>query len=166
MRSIERVAVYPGSFNPFHQGHADIVKKAFSLFDFVVIAVGVNPDKKLSLTDEIKATEHVYEKVRKFLPYERYPNVRVEVFAGLLVDFIKERNEAAERAAEVDGSPKTEVVAVMKGLRNGQDLEYERAQQMWNEDLGITVPTVYFISDRRFIHVSSSAIRALKHFKK
>ena len=162
---MRRVAVYPGSFNPFHQGHADIIKKALNVFDTVIIAVGINPDKTASITDEINVTERVYKDVWKFLPAEKY-HVRVEVFSGLLKDFIVQRNESQEFIESKDFDKRDEIMAVLKGVRNAQDLEYERAQQYWNEDLGITVPTFLIISDRKFVHVSSSAIRALRHFKK
>ncbi len=68
---------------------------------------------------------------------------------GLLVDFVKDVGASA----------------VIRGIRNGQDLEYERTQQYWNEDLGIRVPTVCFITDRKLVHISSSAIRAVEKVK-
>jgi pantetheine-phosphate adenylyltransferase len=64
-------------------------------------------------------------------------------FNGLLVDAIKD----------------LEVCAVVRGLRNGHDLEYEANNQYWNEDLGCSVPFVYFLCDRAYSHISSSAIR-------
>jgi phosphopantetheine adenylyltransferase len=77
-------------------------------------------------------------------------------FKGLLVNFINELNE--DGRWPVDG--------VIRGLRNGSDLQYETNQQYWNEDLGISVPTVYFICDRNLGHISSSAIRQIATFKK
>lgn len=140
-----KVAIYPGSFNPWHEGHSDIVSKALQVFDLVVIAQGINPDKKLSETN-----------IPSVHTYGQFGNkVTVAKFNGLLTDFISHYN-----------STKDPIVAVIRGLRNGQDLEYEKTQQYWNEDLGIIVPTVCFITDRKLVHISSSAIRAVNKFKK
>lgn len=139
-----RIAVYPGSFNPWHDGHNDVLKKSLKVFDLVIIAVGQNPDKMVG-------SALAYQEVAKL--FENDKRIGVMPFSGLLVDFVKEVG----------------AVAVVRGIRNGVDLEYERTQQYWNEDLGIKVPTVCFITDRKLTHISSSAIRMvdkLKHDKK
>ena len=129
-----KIGVYAGTFNPWHKGHTDIVDKAILIFDKVIIAVGVNPEKE--------DTNH-----QVLLPesLEGLQNVQVKYFSGLLVDFVKK-----EKAS-----------AVIRGLRNGSDLQYEMCQQYWNEDLGLNVPVVYFICDRKLSHISSSMIRQL-----
>lgn len=123
-------AIYPGSFNPFHEGHLDVLKKALELFDIVVVASPY--DEK---TNILKS---------------KIPTIIFKTFKGSLVDFVKK-----EKAS-----------AVIRGLRNAQDFEYEKTMQYWNEDLGLVVPTIYIISDRSLVHVSSSAIRAVKKLKK
>ena len=130
-----RIAIYPGSFNPWHEGHYDVLKKALKVFDRVIIAVGENPDKPLTQAAAIANISNEFESDRR---------IAVVPFSGLLVDFIKD----------------TGATAIVRGIRNGVDLEYERTQQYWNEDLGIKIPTVCFITDRKLTHISSSAIRA------
>ena len=142
-----RKAVYPGSFNPWHQGHTDILKKALSVFDVVVVAHGFNPDKGIKAYSDF--TE-LYKEFPEYLDPDDYRHVWVKGFAGLLVDFVKD--EKAD--------------AVIRGLRNGHDLQYEMNQQYWNEDLGLVVPTVYFMCDRRYSHISSSAIKSINEAKK
>lgn len=135
-----RIAVYPGSFNPWHEGHYDVLKKSLKVFDQVIIAVGINPEKKLISADAVATISKEFEGDRR---------VAVMPFSGLLVDFVKDVG----------------AVAVVRGLRNGVDLEYERTQQYWNEDLGIKIPTVCFITDRKLTHISSSAVRMVNKLK-
>ena len=134
-------AIYPGSFNPWHEGHADVLKKALKVFDQVIIAIGKNPEKDgvASPSDNHRIPQEIRDDNR----------INVIVFDGLLVDVINRWG----------------VTAVIRGLRNGTDLEYERTQQYWNEDLCIKVPTICFITDRKLVHISSSAIRMVKKLK-
>lgn len=134
-----KIAVYPGSFNPWHEGHDDILAKALEVFDEIIIAQGVNPDKKISERTRLPVAIKV-----------KYGNrVTFAAFTTLLSEFVKS----------------TEAIAIVRGLRNSQDLEFERTQQYWNEDLGIKMPTVCFITDRKLTHISSTAIRTVKQFK-
>ena len=139
-----KTAIYPGSFNPWHGGHTDVLDKALKIFDRVVVAIGSNPEKA-----GIASNPSV-----QFFEEEYGDRVILLRFNGLLVDFIKELND--------DGWP---IDVVIRGLRNGQDLEFEKTQQYWNEDLGLEIPTVYFVSDRKLSHISSSAIRQIKSIR-
>ena len=132
-----KIAVYPGSFNPWHKGHDDILLKALAVFDKVVVARGINPEKKAS-----------FPALRKPL-VKNWPKVKTLEFSGMLNDLIKEHN----------------FCAIIRGLRNGDDLQYEMNQQYWYEDLGVEVPIVYFVCDRSLSHISSSAIRAISKIK-
>lgn len=138
-----KIALYPGSFNPWHKGHLDIVSKARSIFDRIIICRMVNHAK--SVWDP--------KSMREFasLP-EQFPkdSIQCETRGGLLVDVVKELG----------------CHAVIRGLRNGHDLQYEMNLQYWNEDLGLKVPVVYFVTDRALSHISSSAIREVGKFLK
>lgn len=140
-----KLGVYPGSFNPWHTGHEDVLNNALKVFDLVIIAVGMNPSKENNYNNPYN-NNGVF-RIPDLIRADKRVDVRV--FDGLLVDFLK----------EVDAT------AIIRGLRNGQDLEFEKVQQYWNEDLGIKIPTVCFISDRKLVHISSSAIRAVEKFK-
>lgn len=94
----------------------------------------------------------VYNKAMKI--FDRVDIIKYGVdFTGLLSDFLK--------------SPKTaKYDAIVRGLRNGYDLQYEQNQQYWYEDMGIKIPIVYFITDRTLGHISSSAIREVEKAKR
>lgn len=146
-----KVAIYPGSFNPFHRGHLDVIKQALKLFDKVIIAKGINPEKDRK-DDKFWTTKDCAELQKMIDSHE----VEIEDFEGLLSDFI---------LLTTIESDTIEDFAVIKGLRNGQDLEFEKNQQYWNEDLDVLIPFFYIISDRKYGHISSSAIRGLEKFK-
>lgn len=106
----------------------------------------------------------LFQKVTEFYSTpinEGSDKIQVHCFGGLLVDYVK-RQIAALPATRPD---KPHDVFLIKDLRNGIDFEYEKSMLYWNEDLGLTIPTFYVISDRKLTHVSSSAIRGLEKFK-
>jgi pantetheine-phosphate adenylyltransferase len=116
-----------------------MIEKGLKIFDKIVIAQGVNPDKSMASVN-IPSKE----------TYGTFGNrVQVMKFKGLLASIIEPDH-----------------TAILRGLRNGQDFEFEKTQQYWNEDLGITIPTVYVVCDRKLVHISSSAIRAVEKVKK
>ena len=144
-------AIYPGSFNPWHLGHEDILRKALGIFDEVVVARGINPEKENKTI--IISNNQLADAINGSLFDEdigNYKDYRVKcvTFNGLLVDEVKKQN----------------VNAVIRGLRNGDDLQYEMNQQYWSEDLGLKVPIVYFICDRKLSHISSSMLRMVGSF--
>ena len=132
-----KIGLYAGSFNPWHKGHEDILNKALKIFDKIIV---------------LQAHDINYLKIkdRSFLEVgKKYSNVETGFFKGLLVDTIKDLKPTA----------------LIRGLRNGHDLQYETNLQYWNEDLGMECPVMYFICDRQYSHISSSSIRELNLIK-
>lgn len=135
-----RIGIYAGSFDPFHQGHLDILLRAEELFDKVIVAVGINPDKKSG------SVEERLNAVRESLPFHE-----VRGFGGLLIDLVGEISAYAD-------------TSVVRGLRDGYDLQQEINQARFLEDLSPRIRTVWIPCDRRSQHISSTAIRALRKF--
>jgi len=133
------IGVYPGSFNPFHNGHFDILEKAEQVFDKVIIARGINPEK----TETV-----VNDDINPVLYYRQ-----TEGFAGFLTDYMSSKEKDAH-------------VTLVRGLRNGDDLAYEMNQISFMKDLKIDLKVVFFHCDREFEHISSSAIRNLEKINK
>lgn len=132
-----KIGVYAGSFNPFHKGHLDILRQAEKLFDLVILAVGDNPEKVGNRREAIPKgiTKHVI------------------VYHGLLTDTLKEI--ANEWVADV---------TLIRGLRDGDDLSYERNQIAYMKDMMPGLNVVYFVCDKQYEHVSSRSLRDLRKF--
>ena len=160
-----KVAIYPGSFNPFHNGHADVLNQASKTYDHIYIAIGINPDKSSNGSIE-QVRESIAETTGQWCAkgYSKYtPLVDVitktqyivQSYSGLLRDYVQ--------PFLLEKSWNTSII---KGIRDPQDFLYEQKMQYHNEDLGIKIPTFYVIADRNLVHVSSSAIRSIEKFKK
>jgi pantetheine-phosphate adenylyltransferase len=131
-----RIAVYPGSFDPVTNGHINILERSSRLFDHIIVAVVHNLSKcaVFSLPERVAllkaCTRHI-------------SNVEVEGFSGLLADFLKARG----------------CYVVIRGLRSITDFEYETCMSMMNRALWPKMETLFIMSDREYIHVSSSAVK-------
>lgn len=134
-----RIAVYPGSFNPFHVGHLAILKKAEQIFDKVIIAVGHNPAKP----DNSQKALHELSKMQSTMYHE------IVLIDGLLTDYVSHVEQSGCN------------VTVIKGLRNGADLDYEVNQLRFMKDMKPDFKVVYLPCDIEYEHVSSTAIRQL-----
>lgn len=143
-----KTGLYPGSFNPWHKGHQDILLKALKVFDRVIIAVGNNPAKPCT-HEELEERARAIE-MKNWGRVHLTGKVEVVRFEGLLQNVVNTFN----------------VHAIVRGLRNGHDLQYEMNQQYWYEDLGLTIPVTYFITDRSLGHISSSAIRSIEKLRR
>lgn len=138
---MERMAVYPGSFDPITLGHLDVIERAARLFDRVVVAVMHNPAKKgcfpvaqrLALIS--KATAHL-------------PNVTVDAWDGLLVEYVQ----------------RTGAACVVRGLRGAADFESESVMAQVNRQLLPGLETVFLAARPEHVHVSSSVVREAAGF--
>ena len=138
---MNRIAIYPGTFDPFTNGHMSLVERGLKLFDSMIIAVGYNPSKKyLFNVDEriaqIKDVVRVFEKVE------------VERFDGLLVDFAMKKN----------------VNVVIRGLRAVSDFEYELQLALMNRKLNRNLETVFLMPALRYIFLSSTIVKEAASF--
>ena len=132
-----RLAVYPGSFDPLTLGHVDIASRATTLFDVVVIGVAHNA---------AKAGRHLLD-VEERLALARtstshLPGVEVDLVPGLLADYCRGRGASA----------------IIKGLRNGSDLDAELPMALLNRDLGAP-ETVFLTASPAYAHISSSLVK-------
>ena len=136
-----RRAVCPGSYDPVTNGHVDVISRAATLFDDVVVAVLYNPAKRGTFT--------IDERVRLLEEsLAGSPNVTVQAFADrLLVDVCRELG----------------AVAIVKGLRGGTDFDYELPMARMNSHL-TGIETVFLPGDPRFAHVSSSLVKEVVHY--
>lgn len=132
-------AVYALSGDPIHNGHLDIIRRASRVFDEVLVAIGVNPEKKYLFSLE----ERLEMAVRSVQPI---PNARVAAFQGLLVDF------AYEQGVDV----------IIKGVRSSKDVEMENLLHLVGESQELGIDTFVLFARPHLMHVSSSAIKALQ----
>ena len=136
-----QTAICPGSFDPITLGHMDIIRRAAKMFEHVVVCVVYNANKKTFLTLE-ERREHVLRVTRDI------PNVTVDVWNGLLVDY----------------AGKFENPVVVRGLRAVSDFEYEFMMALTNKKLNAKVETVFLASDERYTYLSSSGVKEIAFF--
>ncbi len=129
-------AVYPGTFDPMTNGHLDIITRGARIFDQVLVAILRNPDKEplFSLDERVDVLKSVVG---------RLPNVRVETFDGLLVDYARSRSAQA----------------IVRGLRAMSDFEYEYQMALMNRRLGPDIETVYMMPSEATSYVSSRLVK-------
>ena len=132
----ERVAVYPGSFDPLTNGHVDIILRGARLFDRIVVAILRNAEKHPLFTPEERV-----EMAREV--FREHPNVDVDAFDGLLVDY------ASRRGASV----------IVRGLRAVSDFEFELQMALMNRRLGPDIETVFMMPAEQYTYVSSRLIK-------
>jgi pantetheine-phosphate adenylyltransferase len=131
-----RVAVYPGSFDPLTNGHVDIILRGARLFDRIVVAILRNaekhplftPDERVAMAEEV---------------FREHPNVDIDAFDGLLVDY------ASRRGASV----------IVRGLRAVSDFEFELQMALMNRRLGPDIETVFMMPAEQYTYVSSRLIK-------
>ncbi|WHT38135.1 pantetheine-phosphate adenylyltransferase [Myroides odoratus] len=130
-----RRAVFPGSFDPITNGHYDIIKRALPLFDEIIIAIGVNADKKYMFSLEER-------KVFIEKTFANEPKIKVETYQGLTTDFCHEKKAQF----------------ILRGLRNPADFEFEKAIAHTNRFLS-KIETVFLLTAASTSFISSSIVR-------
>jgi pantetheine-phosphate adenylyltransferase len=136
-----RVAVYTGTFDPVHLGHLDIIERGCRVFDRLIVAVGINPDKSPLLTVD----ERVSLLSEVTAPFG---NVEVLPFSGLAVHFVREIN----------------ATCMLRGLRTTSDMEYEFTMSLANMTLDSEIETVFLMAKDIYSHLSSSLLKQIASF--
>lgn len=134
---MKKTGLFPGSFDPFTKGHEALVKKSLTLFDEVVIGIGIN-SRKATLFDLDKRLNHIATL------FADYPNVRVTSFEKLTVDYCK----------DIDAG------FIIRGLRDVKDFEYEKSIAHMNFTIS-GIETVFLLTDQQYAAVNSSIIREI-----
>ena len=134
----ERIAVYPGSFDPVTSGHLDIIRRSAKLFDKIIVVVMSNYRKIGSYAFSVEERVEFIKRCTKDIP-----NVSVDSYMGLLADYAKQKN----------------AVAVVKGLRAVSDFEDEFQQALINKRLNESTETVFMAADTEHMFLSSSMIK-------
>ncbi|MHB8508748.1 MAG: pantetheine-phosphate adenylyltransferase [Candidatus Dormibacteria bacterium] len=136
-----KIAVYPGSFDPITLGHVDVVQRASSIFDRVVVAVSVNPHKSPLFTPEERM-----EMIRESL--DGTPGVEVATFTGLTVEY----------ARQIGAN------SIVKGLRATSDFESEFQQALFNRKLAPEITTMFLMTSFANVYLSSSLVKEVARF--
>lgn len=136
-----RIAVFPGSFDPFTRGHEDVVRRAVKLFDKVIVGIGYNPKKERYFPLEV-----MEDRIRTLFADE--PAVEVISYDNLTAEF------AHSRGARF----------LLRGLRNTTDFEYENSIAQANRSVYPDLETVFLITSPSLAYISSSIVRELHRF--
>jgi len=134
-------AVYAGSFDPVTNGHLDVIKRASMILDEVIVGVFVNTNKTQSFSPEERVI--LLKEVTKDIP-----NVKVESFSGLLVEFMHSK----------------ECNLIIRGLRAISDFEYELQIALTNRDIDKNIETIFLMTSSQYCYLSSSIVKEIARF--
>jgi pantetheine-phosphate adenylyltransferase len=140
---MKRIALFPGSFDPFTKGHEDIVLRGLQLFDEIIIAVGYNSGK----TQRYFPIEFMIDKIKE--TFKEMPSISVQTYSELTAEFAK----------------KNKAKYLLRGLRNTTDFEYENSIAQVNKHLNGELESVFLITSPQFASISSSIIREVHRYK-
>lgn len=135
-RNADKIAIYPGSFDPLHNGHVDIIQRGSRLFDRIVVAILLNIEKAplFTVQERVEIAREVFRD---------NPNVEVDTFDGLLVDYARRKGAHA----------------IVRGLRAISDFEYEMQMALMNRNLNPGVETVFMMPAETYTYVSSRIVK-------
>ena len=134
-------AVYPGMFDPMHNGHVDVIQRSLQIFDELIVAVVANPSKQplFSVKERLEMIDEATSELSNF---------RIVAFDGLLIDLV-----ARERAD-----------CIVRGIRAISDFEYEFQMALMNRKLRSTVETVFLMPHEKYTYISSRLIKEVASF--
>lgn len=138
---MKRIALFPGSFDPFTNGHLDVVQRGLPLFDQIIIAIGNNSSKQRYLP--VEQMTHIIREI-----FQNEPRIRVEAYKGLTAEFARQ----------------TGARYLLRGLRNTTDFEYENTIAQANRHINKELETVFLITSPALAAISSSIIREIHRF--
>ncbi|MFQ5770921.1 MAG: pantetheine-phosphate adenylyltransferase [bacterium] len=141
MSEEKKLAIYPGTFDPITNGHLDIIHRAVSLFDSVIVAVTTNPAKRPLFT--VAERLHMIQKSTRNLN-----NIFVENFDGLLMDYAKRKNSHV----------------IVRGLRAITDFEYEFQMALVNRKLAENIVTVFLMPNEKYTYLNSTIVKEVAKF--
>lgn len=133
-----KIAVFPGSFDPITIGHVDIVKRSIPLFDKIIVAIGVNSQKKY-LFDLNTRKEWIHT------VFQSYPSVEISSYEGLTINYCKEIGAQY----------------LLRGIRSASDFEYEKTIAHLNHTMDADVETILMLSPPEFSSISSTIVREI-----
>ncbi len=135
---MKKIALFPGSFDPFTKGHENIINRALPLFDEIIIAIGRNSSKGgfFSLEKRLAMISHLYRDE---------PMVKVDHFDGLTVDYCK----------------KAGIKYILRGLRTSSDFEYERAIAQTNRKMDPEIESVFLLTTAELTPINSTIVREI-----
>jgi pantetheine-phosphate adenylyltransferase len=130
------LAVYPGSFDPLTNGHVDIITRGARLFDRIIVAILINAEKSplFTMDERVEIARQVFKEV---------PNVEVDTFDGLLVDYVERRKAQA----------------IVRGLRAVSDFEFEFQMALMNQRLNGKIETIFMMPAEQYTYTSSRLIK-------
>jgi pantetheine-phosphate adenylyltransferase len=133
-----KIAIYPGSFDPFTNGHINIIERGVRVFDKLIVAVAHNVSKKTTFTIEERV-----EVIREI--FHNRPEVKVDYFQGLLVEYAR----------------KMGTNILLRGMRTVSDFEYELQMALSNKTLSPEIETIFMVTEGEYSHISSSLIKEI-----
>ena len=137
----ERIAIYPGTFDPITNGHLSIIRRALDIFDRLIVAILINPQKHPLFKVE-ERIDMIKEVTRNM------GNIEVDTFEGLLVDY------AVKKGAK----------AIVRGLRAMSDFEFEFQMALMNRKLNRSVQSIFLMTDYKWLYTSSSIVKEVASF--
>ncbi len=137
-----RVAVFPGSFDPFTTGHYSIVNRALPIFDKIIIAIGINNEKHYLFSPEKR--KNWIEKV-----FDGNKKIEVDIYNILTIEYCRQRG----------------IRYLLRGLRTSADFEYERQIAQINKSLNPDIDSVFFLTLPEHTHISSTIVREIIKYK-